>query len=66
MRKPTFKQIGWIIGGAAAGFAWYYFVGCTTGSCPISSNPYISTAYGALVGTLASGTFSTVRKQKGD
>lgn len=36
--------------GATAGFAYYYFVGCVSGSCPITSNPYISTAYGALAG----------------
>ena len=34
------------------GFAYYYFVGCASGTCPITSNPYVSTAYGALVGLL--------------
>lgn len=58
MRMPTRKQVLWVLGGAAAGYAWYYFVGCTTGSCPISSNPLISTAYGAFVGVLASGNSS--------
>jgi phage shock protein E len=38
--------------GAGAGFAYYYFVGCASGTCPITSNPYISTAYGAVVGAL--------------
>jgi hypothetical protein len=38
--------------GAAAGFAYYYFVGCTTGSCPITSSPVLMTAYGALVGVV--------------
>jgi hypothetical protein len=52
MKKPTWKQIAWILGGGVAGFAWYYFVGCATGSCPISSNPYISSGYGALMGGL--------------
>ena len=56
MKKPTWKQIAWIAGGGAAGFAWYYFVGCSTGTCPISSNPYISTGYGALMGVLVSGS----------
>jgi hypothetical protein len=54
MTKPGWKQLLWIAGGGVAGFAWYYFVGCTTGACPISSNPYVSTAYGALTGGLAS------------
>jgi hypothetical protein len=35
---------------ASLGFAYYYFIGCTTGKCPITGNPYISTLYGALVG----------------
>lgn len=38
--------------GAIGGFAYYYFIGCASGTCPISSNPYISTAYGVLMGIL--------------
>lgn len=39
-----------IVLGAGVGFAYYYFIGCTSGSCPITSNPYISTAYGSGMG----------------
>jgi len=39
-----------VILGAAAGYAYYRFVGCSSGACPITSNPYISTAMGALFG----------------
>lgn len=39
-----------LAGGGAAGFAYYYIIGCASGSCPITSNPFISTAYGAVVG----------------
>ncbi len=38
--------------GALGGFAYYYFVGCVSGTCPITSNPYISTGYGALMGAV--------------
>jgi hypothetical protein len=41
--------------GATAGFAYYRFIGCRTGACPITANPYISTLYGALMGLLLSG-----------
>lgn len=35
-----------------AGFAYYYFIGCYNGQCLISSNPYISTGYGAAAGLI--------------
>jgi hypothetical protein len=37
-------------GGAAAGFLYAHFVGCPSGGCPLTSNRYIATAYGALMG----------------
>lgn len=40
------------LAGAAAGYAYYYYTGCMSGTCPITSNPYISTLYGAAVGAL--------------
>ena len=38
--------------GMGAGFAYYYFIGCQSGACPITSNPYISTGYGLTAGIL--------------
>jgi len=38
--------------GAAGGFLYYTFYGCTTG-CPINSNPYTSIIMGGLMGYLA-------------
>lgn len=45
--------IGAVVGGIL-GFSWYRLVGCSTGACPITSNPWISTFYGAAVGALIS------------
>jgi phage shock protein E len=47
--------------GAAGGYAYYYFVGCSSGTCLITSHPFNSTAYGALMGALLSGV---IRKEK--
>ena len=40
-----------LILGAAGGFLYYTYIGCN-GSCPISGDPYISTAYGSIIGAL--------------
>ena len=45
------------IGGAMAGLAYYYFIGCATGSCPITSNPVSSMVYMGLIGWLLSSVF---------
>jgi hypothetical protein len=52
------KMIRIVLGvllGAAAGFAYYRFIGCASGACPITGNPYISTIYGALLGAMLAG-----------
>ena len=36
--------------GALAGFAYWYFIGCASGTCPIQSHWQSSTLYGALIG----------------
>jgi hypothetical protein len=41
-----------VVLGVAGGYAYYYFIGCASDTCPISSNPYISTVYGGIIGVL--------------
>lgn len=43
--------IGLAIGGGV-GYAFYKFIGCTTGTCPLTSNPWVSTIYGMILGGL--------------
>ncbi len=51
-----------VVLGAGAGFAYYYFIGCASGTCPITSNPYISTGYGAGMGMIWG--FGSIKKKK--
>ena len=60
------KNLKWIIGivaGAAIGFSYWYFIGCNTGTCAITSSPINSTIYGALIGILLVNSFSTNKKE---
>jgi len=38
--------------GAVAGYAYYYFIGCNSGTCPITSNPINTIFYGAMMGAI--------------
>jgi hypothetical protein len=44
--KPV---LGAVIGGVA-GFLYYYFIGCSSGSCAITSSPYMSILWGSMLG----------------
>ena len=46
------KKILPVLAGAVLGYAYYFFIGCRTGTCPITGSPYISTLYGALIGLI--------------
>ena len=51
--RPTLFTLG----GALAGLAYYSFIGCASGTCPITSNPFSSMLYMGLIGWLISGVF---------
>ena len=46
------KVLAGVAAGGALGFLYYKVVGCSTGTCPITSNPLSSTLYGAVMGFL--------------
>ena len=48
--------IGLVVG-AIAGYMYYFYVGCVSGTCAITSNPLNSTLYGALMGGLVFNMF---------
>ena len=46
--------VGVLVGGLL-GYGIYRFIGCSSGTCPITSNPWISTIYGMDMGALLAG-----------
>ena len=47
---PIIKKIFPVALGAIIGLSYWYFIGCTTGSCPLTSKWWTATLYGALAG----------------
>jgi Family of unknown function (DUF6132) len=45
------------VAGGALGLGCYKLVGCSTGACPLTSNPWITTAYGMIVGAVLASSF---------
>ena len=50
------QLIGAVVG-AIAGYLYWFYIGCLTGTCAITSNPWRSTIYFAVLGALIFGLF---------
>ncbi|MDX1941337.1 MAG: DUF6132 family protein [Saprospiraceae bacterium] len=50
--------------GAIGGWAYWYYVGCMSGTCMITSKPLNSTLYGALLGMLLLSIFKKEKKSE--
>jgi hypothetical protein len=64
MSKSIYFILGGILLGALGGYAYWYFIGCNTGSCPITSIWYHASAYGALMGGLLGNIVAPVAKKQ--
>lgn len=58
--KHKLSLVGIFVGGIL-GYAYYHFIGCTSGTCAITSKPFNSTAYGMVMGYLM---FALFQKSK--
>lgn len=64
MKKLIRSKLLVIIGvafGAVAGFLYWNYIGCESGTCSITSKPINSTIYGSFMGGLL---FSMFKKEK--
>ncbi len=52
-----------VLVGAVAGYYYYYLVGCSSGTCMITSKPLNATLYGAFMGGLLFNMFVTSQKK---
>jgi hypothetical protein len=50
-RLPLIHVAGIVLGGIG-GYLYYYYIGCQTGTCAITSNPWMSVFWGIAVGYL--------------
>lgn len=62
-RKIIFITTLGVFIGFMAGYGYYFYVGCASGSCAITSKPLNSTLYGGLMGGLLFNMFVTSPKK---
>lgn len=53
-----------VIAGMIAGYLYWKYIGCTSGTCPITSSPIISSIYGGMLGGLASNILKSINTKK--
>jgi len=52
-----------VIFGSIMGYLYYLYIGCETGSCPITSKPLNSTLYGAMLGYFTLNIFKSEKHE---
>ena len=53
LAQKYWKQVLFTFIGAGLGFAYWKFIGCNSGTCPLTSNWHTTTLFGGLIGMLA-------------
>jgi len=62
--KKSWPLLAGIALGVAGGYLYYIKVGCSSGTCPITSNPVMTMLWGGVMGYLVGDMF--VKKNAGE
>ena len=62
LKRNILLIIGAILGGLA-GYLYYKFLGCASGTCTITSKPINSTIYGIVLGCLLADMIKSMKKK---
>ncbi len=62
--KRFLRPMLFILAGALVGLLYYNVVGCASGTCPLTSSPYITMAYAGGIGGLLSIVFAGGERNK--
>lgn len=58
-KKTFFITLIGVFIGLFMGYLYYYFIGCSTGTCPITSRPLNASLYGGVMGGLLFNMFTS-------
>jgi Family of unknown function (DUF6132) len=61
--KYKLELVG-LVGGSIAGWCYWYFVGCASGTCAITSSPVNSSLYGGFMGAIVLSLFKNEKKKE--
>lgn len=60
LKKNWLLLVGMLVG-ALGGFFYWFFIGCSTGTCVITSTPFNSSLFGLIMGGML---FSIFKREK--
>lgn len=62
--KKNILVITGVLVGALAGYLYWHYIGCLSGTCAITSKPINSTIYGSMMGGLLFSLFQPKKNNK--
>lgn len=62
LKRNWLYLVGAAIGGIG-GYLYWYYIGCSTGTCPITASPTMSVVWAAIMGSLIFGFFKKKKNE---
>lgn len=63
IKKSRLTIIG-VIAGSLGGYLFWLYIGCMSGTCPITSSPLNSAIFGSVIGGLVFSMFETNKNKQ--